>query len=56
MGDENKSQLPSYSHKYSNDQIKLFSITGKSFHKSDLSVEETSSFLSSNYKFIIKLF
>jgi len=47
LGDENKSQLSTYRYKYESDQTKIFSITGKSFHKSDLSLEEISVFLSS---------
>ncbi len=46
LGDENKSQLSTYRYKYASDQTKIFSITGKSFHKSDLSLEEISTFLS----------
>jgi hypothetical protein len=47
LGDENKSQLSTYRYKYENEQTKIFSITGKSFQKSDLSLEEISVFLSS---------
>jgi len=46
LGDENKSQLASYRSKYESDQIKIFSISGKSHHNSDLSLEEISGFLS----------
>ena len=45
LGDENKSQLSSYRFKYENDQIKIFSISGKSSQNSDLSLEEISSYL-----------
>ncbi len=45
LGDENKSQLSTYRYKYANDKTKIFSITGKSFHNSDLSLEEISAFL-----------
>ena len=44
LGDENKSQLSSYRFKYENDQIKIFSISGKSSQNSDLSLEEISSY------------
>lgn len=47
LGDENKSQLSTYRYKYKSDQVKIYSITGKSFQKSDLSLEEISTYLSS---------
>lgn len=46
LGDENKSQLSTYRYKYESDQTKIYSITGKSIQKSDLSLEEISSYLS----------
>ena len=46
LGDENKSQLSSYRYKYENATTKIFSITGKSIHSSDLSLEEISLHLS----------
>lgn len=48
LGDENKSQLSSYRNKYGSDEIKILSISGKSFHRSDLSLEEIKDFLSNN--------
>lgn len=46
LGNENKSQLTNYQCKYESDDIKIFSITGKNIHNSDLSLEKISSFLS----------
>ncbi len=48
LGNENKSQLSQYRNKYENENIKIFSISGKSAHNSDLSLEEVSAFLKNN--------
>ena len=40
LGDENKAQLNSYRHKYENNNVHIFSISGKTIQKSDLSLEE----------------
>ncbi len=48
LGDENTSQLSSYKYKYESDSIKIFSITGKSSHAANLSLEEISNYLSDN--------
>ncbi len=48
LGDENKSQLLRYRNKYENENIKIFSITGKPAHNSDLSLEEIGNFLKNN--------
>lgn len=46
LGDENQPQLSAYRKKYQTENCKVYSITGKSYHRSDLSLEEISEFLS----------
>lgn len=45
LGDENQPQLNAYRKKYQTDNCKVYSITGKSYHRSDLSLEEIGAFL-----------
>lgn len=46
LGDENQPQLSAYRKKYQTENSRVYSITGKSHHGSDLSLEEISEFLS----------
>ncbi len=48
LGGENESQLSFYKDKYEIDSIKIFSITGKMNHSSNLSLEEIKEYLSGN--------
>lgn len=48
LGNENTAQLSSYKYKYESDSIRIFSITGKSNHTSNLSLEEIRNYLSNN--------
>lgn len=45
LGDENQTQLLAYRKKYQSENRRVYSITGKSYHRSDLSLEEISEFL-----------
>lgn len=52
LGDENKSQISSYRYKYEDANTRIFSITGKAIHNSDLSLEEIAIHLSDNLSFL----
>jgi hypothetical protein len=50
LGDENRSQISSYKEKYEKNGVKIFSVTGKSYHNSDLSLEEIAEYFKKNLR------